>query len=83
MNALNISDMAAFKQALQGVMQEKGATVAVAGLMGKPALRTQYTERGIRIELQMLDEYAYRPGDAFDVEVGENKITLVKSQSSA
>jgi hypothetical protein len=81
-NTLDISDMEALKQALQQLMQEKGETVAVAGLMGEPALRAQYTDRGIRIDPQMLDGSVFRPGDAFDVKVSQDQITLVKSKPS-
>ena len=79
MNELNIRDMGALKQAMQSLMQEKGETVAVAGLVGDPGLRARYTDKGIRIDPEMLEESVLRPGDAFDVKVEGDKITLVKN----
>lgn len=82
MNELNSRDMAALKQALQRLMQEKGETVAVAGLAGDPGLRARYTDRGIRIDPEMLEGAVFRPGDAFDVKVEGDRITLVKNQKA-
>lgn len=82
MNALDVSDMGALKQALQDLMREKGETVAVPGLVGEPALRARYTDRGIRIDSEMLKGTSFRPGDAFDVRVSGDNITLVRKKSS-
>ena len=79
MEELDVRDMGALKQALQSIMQEKGETVAVAGLAGDPGLRALYTDKGIRIDPEMLEESVFRPGDAFDVKVSGDKITLVKN----
>ena len=79
MEELDVSDMGALKQALQSLMQEKGETVVVAGLIGDPGLRAHCTDKGIRIDPEMLEESSFRPGDAFDVEVSGDKITLVKN----
>lgn len=83
MDVLDIRDMGAVKQALQALMREKGETVAVPGLIGKPGLRARYTENGIRIDPQMLEGAAFRPGDAFDLQVSGGRITLTKIPAEA
>ena len=81
MDALDISDMGALNQALQGLMREKGETVAVPGLVGEAALRARYTDRGIRIDPEMLKGTGFNPGDAFEVRVSGDNITLVRNKS--
>ena len=49
MKELDITDMAALKNALQGLMQEKGETVNVPGLIGKGSIHGEYTDSGERI----------------------------------
>ena len=53
MEELDISDMAALKNALQGLMQEKGETINVPGLIGEPSINAEYTESGDRIPPDM------------------------------
>jgi hypothetical protein len=82
MEALDIRDMALLEQALENLMREQGERVEVPGLTGRAGLRTRYTERGIRIDGSMLEGTAFRPGDAFNVRVSGDRITLVKSGPS-
>jgi hypothetical protein len=82
MSSLNIRDMAALKQALEGAMREKGETVAVPGLIGEAGLRARYTDRGIRIPSEMLEGSSYRKGDEFDLQVEGDRIVLKKSSVS-
>jgi hypothetical protein len=79
---LDIRDMAALKQALQEVMRERGETVAVPGLIGDAGLRARYTDRGIRIEPEMLEGSAFRSGDEFDLQVEDDRIVLKKAAGS-
>jgi hypothetical protein len=53
MQELDITDMAALKNALQGLMQEKGETINVPGLIGEPSMEEEYTDRGHRIPPDM------------------------------
>jgi hypothetical protein len=79
MKELDITDMDDLKRALDGLMQEKGETVAVAGLTGEPGLRSTYTADGIRIPPAMLEGTGFKSGDMFDVKVEGNAITLKKA----
>jgi hypothetical protein len=63
MQELDISDMATLKNALQGLMQEKGKTINVPGLIGQAAIDPRYNEKGDRIPPAMLEEEDITPGD--------------------
>ena len=79
MTEFDITDMGDLKRALDGLMQEKGETVAVAGLTGAPGLRSTYTDDGIRLPPAMLEGTGFNSGDIFDVKVEGNRITLEKA----
>jgi hypothetical protein len=79
MAELDITDMGDLKRALDSLMQEKGETVAVAGLTGDPGLRSTYTADGIRIPPAMLEGTGFQSGDMFNVKVEGNRITLEKA----
>lgn len=49
MKELNIADMATLENSLQNLMQEKGETVNVPGLIGKGTLHGEYTDKGKRV----------------------------------
>lgn len=49
MKVLDISDMATLKNDLQSMMQEKGETINVPGLIGEPGMEEEYTDTGARI----------------------------------
>lgn len=49
MKELNIADMATLQNALQNLMQEKGQTITVPGLIGEGSLKGEYTESGKRV----------------------------------
>jgi hypothetical protein len=53
MQELNIADMATLENALQGLMQEKGETVNIPGLIGRSSLNAEYTDTGTRIPPEM------------------------------
>jgi hypothetical protein len=55
MKELDITEMATLKNALQGLMQEKGEVVNVPGLIGEGAMREQYTDKGNRVPQGMPD----------------------------
>ena len=55
MQELDITDMATLKNALQGLMQEKGKTINVPGLIGKSSVNAEYTDTGARIPPAMKD----------------------------
>jgi hypothetical protein len=55
--------MATLKNALQGLMQEKGKTINVPGLIGQAAIDPRYNEKGDRIPPAMLEEEDITPGD--------------------
>lgn len=77
MNALSL-DMGSVKEALSEIFREKGETIAVPGLIGEPALRTRYSDDGIRIDPAMLEGSAFRAGDEFDLKIEKDRITLNK-----
>jgi len=76
MNTLNIKNMAALKQALQELFRETGETVNVPGLIGQASVRAKYTDKGIRINPEMLGGADFHIGDEFDLRIEENRITL-------
>ncbi len=78
MAELDIRDMATLKNALQELMQEKGETVNVPGLIGDPALNPRYTSEGVRIPPAMLDGTGFKEGDQFEVKVENGRIVLEK-----
>jgi len=63
MQELDISEMATLKNALQGLMQEKGETINVPGLIGEAAIDPRYTDKGDRIPPAMLEEEDIKPGE--------------------
>jgi len=49
MKELNISDMATLKNALQNLVDQKGKSVNVPGLIGKGSVNQSYTDSGVRV----------------------------------
>ncbi|MFZ0727113.1 MAG: hypothetical protein WAM61_15105 [Desulfobacterales bacterium] len=74
----DIRDMAALKQIMQEMMRETGESVVVPGLVGRAALRAEYTSEGIRISPDMLDGTGFKSGDEFDLKVTGSGISLQK-----
>ncbi len=58
MAELDISEMATLQNALQGLMQEKGKTINVPGLIGKASVNAEYTDTGKPIPSEMTEDRA-------------------------
>ncbi|MDR9500675.1 MAG: hypothetical protein RI601_02645 [Desulfurivibrionaceae bacterium] len=56
MAEMDISEMDTLKNALQGLMQEKGETINVPGLIGKASVKAEYTDTGKRIPSEMIED---------------------------
>lgn len=59
---LDITDMAWLKRALQGLMQEKGETVNVPGLIGEGSMEGRYTKTGSRLPQDMPGDFQRSKG---------------------
>lgn len=80
MRELDITDMAAMKNALTQLMREKGEEFQVPGLIGSASINPRYTDNGIRISPEMLDGTGFKAGDQFRLAVSGNKIVLEREE---
>ncbi|MDW7773870.1 MAG: hypothetical protein SCH71_13365 [Desulfobulbaceae bacterium] len=76
MQELNINDMAALETAWEKMMREKKEDIRIPGLVGSSSINPRYTDKGIRIDPEMLSGYGFRAGDQFRLSVEGDKITL-------
>lgn len=74
----DIRNMAGLQQILQELMRETGEAVVVPGLVGRAAVKAQYTDAGIRISPQMLRNTGFKPGDEFSLKVTDTGLVLEK-----
>ena len=62
MDELDLRDFDALKTALHTLMTDKGETLAIEGL-DRPSVSARYTDRGHRIDPQMLEGTHFEKGD--------------------
>lgn len=72
---LDLKEVAGLKNALLGLIAEKGENLKIDGL-DRASVNPTYTDQGIRIDPAMLEGSDYRTGDKFDIEVTPNNIIL-------
>ncbi|MFP4347658.1 MAG: hypothetical protein ACOC3W_11970 [Thermodesulfobacteriota bacterium] len=77
MDELDLRDHGALKTALQTLMAEKGETLMIDGL-DRPSVSGKHTDRGNRIDPQMLEGTHFEKGDIFDVQLTGDKLTLTR-----